>query len=61
MGKKAEYVVKISEAYGYYSDKVYWAGVPKEEATRMTHKEARKQADHLRQPKINLPAIIEPV
>ena len=61
MGQPAQYVVKISNELGYYSDKVHWSGVPtKDEATKMTHKQARKQADHLRQPKINLPATIEP-
>ena len=40
---KLIYVVKISDKYGYYSDKVYWAGVQdKKDATRMTHKDARR-------------------
>lgn len=57
---KLNWVVKISDKDGYYSDEVRWGGVlDKKDATKMTHKDARHEADHLRQSGLNFPATIE--
>lgn len=44
----------------YYSEDERWTGVPKERATRLTHKEARRVRGHLKQPRIAIPCVVEP-
>lgn len=59
-GAKPLYVIKLDSTQ-WYNDKVRWAGVPLDQATRMTHKEACRLRDDLAHPKIFPSAVLEPV
>ncbi len=52
------YIVKLGPK-GYYNENKAWTPVPKNEATKLTHKEALKVRAYLRQPKIGYRTTIE--
>lgn len=54
------YVVKFGED-GYYKAESAWKPIPKEQADKLTHKEALRIRNYLRQPRIGYRTTIEPV
>jgi hypothetical protein len=43
----------------YYSNVVNWGGVSIDKASKLSHKDACKIRNHLKQPRIGIPCIIE--
>ena len=53
-----KYIVRL-DSTGYYSHDVHWQSVPRNKATRMTHKEARAVMGHLRGRGLRYPSSVE--